>query len=171
MVRSILLAALAALMMLTAGCSPEAAKDMASKAADDAAGAAKQAASDAGAGMSDMMSKATKALAGVEGGSDMLKKVTEMFGKATSALGGVKDADSATAALPELSQLTDGFGGMSEMLGKMPDAAKVAVAGVFKSSIEQLKPIIDKVMALPGVEAVLKPAIEAMMSKLEAFKV
>ncbi|MCC6511718.1 MAG: hypothetical protein IT423_21640, partial [Pirellulaceae bacterium] len=133
MVRSILVASLAALMMLTAGCSPEAAKDMASKAADDVAGAAKEAASDAGAGMSDMMSKATEALSGVEGGSDMLKKVTEMFGKTTSALGGVKDADSATAALPELSQLTEGFGGMSEMFGKMPDAAKVAVAGVFKS--------------------------------------
>lgn len=47
---------------------------------------------------------------------------------------------------------------------------KSAVAGVFQSSIAQLKPIIEKIMAIPGVEAILKPAIDALMSKLDAFK-
>ena len=147
------------LFVVSVGCSPEAAKEM----TDKAAASAKEAAGDIGG-------KATEALSGVEGGSEMLTKVTELFGTATKTLGGVKDADSATAALPELGKLTEGFGGMTEMFGKLPDAAKGAVSGVFKSSLGQLQPIIDKVMAIPGVEAILKPAIDALMSKLEAFK-
>lgn len=59
---------------------------------------------------------------------------------------------------------------MTDMFGKLPEGAKSAVAGIFQSSIGELKPIIAKVMAIPGVEAVLKPAIDAMLSKLGAFK-
>lgn len=166
MVRSILAASLAAALLLTTGCGGDAAKQMA-----DTASAAGTAAADATTGAGDLMGKATEALSGVEGGSEMLKQVSEMFGKVTSTLGGVKDADTATAAVPELSKLTEGFGGMTDMFGKMPDAAKSAVAGVFKTSIGQLKPILDKVMAIPGVEAILKPTIDGLMAKLEAFKV
>ncbi len=164
MVRSILSATLAAVLLFTAGC------EEAKKAADQAASSASSAAADAKAGAGDLMGKATEALAGVEGGSEMLKQVTEMFGKVTSTLGTVKDADTANAALPELSKLTEGFGGMTDMFGKMPEAAKTAVAGVIKSSLDQLKPIVEKVMAIPGVEAILKPAIDGLMSKLDAFK-
>ena len=167
MVRSLLV--FAALFTFSVGCSPDAAKQMTDKAAGGMSDAAKGA-GDLGAGMSDMMGKATEALSGVEGGKEMLSKVTEFFGTATKTLSGVKDADTATAALPELDKVTEGFGGLTEMFGKMPDAAKGAVSGVFKSSLEQLKPIIEKVMAIPGVEAVLKPAIDALMSKLDAFK-
>ncbi len=161
---------IATLVVVSVGCSPEAAKTMTDKAADGVTGAAQGAAEGLGAGMTDMMGKATEALSGVEGGADMLKQVTELFGSATKTLSGVTDVDSATAALPDLGKLTEGFGGMTEMFNKMPDAAKGAVTGVFQSSLEQLKPIIDKVMAIPGVEAVLKPAIDALMSKLDSFK-
>jgi hypothetical protein len=166
MIRSLLAVSLAALVLLNVGCdAKDAAKDMAGKAGD----AAKGAVSDAAGGAGDMLGKASEALTGVEGGAEMLAQVKDMFGKLTTTLGDVKDADSATAAVPELSKLTDGLGGMTDMFGKMPDAAKGAVSGVFKSSIEQLKPILDKVMAIPGVEAILKPAIDALMSKLAAF--
>jgi hypothetical protein len=164
MVRSMLVFAF--LFVVSLGCSPEAAKEM----TDKAAAGAKEAAGDIGGGVSGMMDKATEALSGVEGGSEMLKQVTDLFATATKTLGGVKDADSATAALPDLGKLTEGFGGMTEVFSKLPDAAKVAVSGVFQSSLGQLQPIIDKVMAIPGVEAILKPAIDALMSKLEAFK-
>jgi hypothetical protein len=171
-------AAVAAIVFsISAGCSPEDASKMANDAANNAAAtagdvadAAAGAASDAGAGMSDLMGKATEALASVEGGSDMLKKVSEMFGSATSTLQGVTDVNSATSALPELTKLTDSFGGMTELYGKLPDAAKSAVAGVFQSSLKQLEPIIAQVLAIPGVESVLKPAIDALMSKLSAFQ-
>lgn len=171
-------AAVAAIVFsISAGCSPEDASkiandavETASETAGDVADAAADAANGAEAGMSDLMGKATQALASVEGGTDMLKKVSEMFGSVTSTLQGVTDVNTATSAVPELSKLTDSFGGMTEMYGKLPDAAKSAVAGVFQSSLKQLQPIIDQVLAIPGVEAVLKPAIDALMNKLGDFK-
>lgn len=121
-------------------------------------------------GMSEMLSKATEALASVEGGSDMLKNVQESFGKLTSTLSSITDGETATAALPQLSQLTESFGGMNDLFGKLPDAAKGAVSGVFGSAISELKPILDKIMAIPGVDAIIKPAIDGLMAKLDAFK-
>lgn len=166
----------ACVLSLSAGCAPEDATKLANDAANTAASAAgdmtdaaADAAAGAGAGLSDLMGKATDALASVEGGSEMLKQITEMFGNATSALQGVTDVESATSALPKLGALTDSLGGMTEMFSKIPEGAKSAVAGVFQSSLGELKPIIDKVLAIPGVEAVLKPAIDAMLSKLGAF--
>lgn len=153
MVRSLLV--FTVILVASVGCSPEAAKQMTDKAAS---------------GASDAAGMATEALSSVEGGGEMLKQVTDLFGGVTQTLGGIKDADSATAALPELGKLTEGFGGMTEMFGKMPEAGKTAVMGAFQSSLDQLKPIIEKVMAIPGVEAVLKPAIDALMAKLDSFK-
>jgi hypothetical protein len=110
-------------------------------------------------------------MAGVEGGAEMLTQVKEMFATLTTALGGVTDADSANGALGEINKLTDGLGGLTEKFASLPDAAKSAVAGVFQSSLGELKPMIDKVLAIPGVEAILKPAIDSLMAKLDAFKV
>ena len=168
MIRSLLV--LSTIFIVSVGCSPKAAEKMADKAAGGMADVEKGAAGDRGAGMLDMMGKATEALSGVEGGSEMLKQVAELFGTATKTFSGITDAESATAALPELGKVTEGFGGMTETFGKMPDAAKGAVASVFQSSLDQLRPIIQKAMAIPGVEPILKPAIEALMSKLDAFK-
>ena len=120
--------------------------------------------------ISEMLGKATEALASVEGGTDMLKNVQESFGKLTSTLSAITDGESATAALPRLSQLTESFGGMSDLFGKLPDAAKGAVSGVFGSAISELKPMLDKIMAIPGVDAIIKPAIDTLMAKLNAFK-
>jgi hypothetical protein len=30
--------------------------------------------------------------------------------------------------------------------------------------------MLDKIMAIPGVDAIIKPAIDALMAKLDAFK-
>lgn len=167
MFRSLLSCGLVSLLVLTAGCSTEAAKDMTNKAADAVEGAAAEASS----GAADLLGKATDAMAGVEGGAEMLTQVKDMFATLTSALGGVTDADTANSALAEINKLSDGLGGMTEKFGSLPDAAKSAVAGIFQSSLGELKPMIDKVLAIPGVEAILKPAIDALMAKLNAFQV
>ncbi|MBU6173463.1 MAG: hypothetical protein KGQ60_06640 [Planctomycetes bacterium] len=121
-------------------------------------------------GMSDLVKKATDSLASVEGGADMLKSITDSLGLITTTLGSVKDADSATAAVPELKKLTDTFGGMTDKFGGLTDAAKGAVSGIFTSALGDLKPIVDKLLAIPGVEAILKPTIDGLMEKLISFK-
>ncbi len=162
---------LSALSAVQLGCSPEAANKMDTM-GKDLPGKAKGAAGEMAkaTGMDEMMGKATDALKSVEGGSDMLKSVTETFTKMTSKFSGITNADSATAALPDISKLTETFGGFTETFGKLPVAAKGAVSGVFASALEQLKPIMDKVLAIPGVESILKPAVDTLMSKLGAFK-
>ena len=59
---------------------------------------------------------------------------------------------------------------MTNKFGGLPAAAKTAVAGIFESSLGELKPMLEKLLAIPGVEAILKPAIDALMEKLGAFK-
>jgi hypothetical protein len=118
----------------------------------------------------DLMGQAKDALGSVEGGSDMLKNVTDSFSSLTKLLGDVKDEASATSAVPEINKIADSFGGMTEMYGKLPDAAKGVVGKLFEKSLGDLKPIIDKILAIPGVESIIKPAIDALMSKLGAFK-
>jgi hypothetical protein len=147
------------------------AKDMAAK-AQEAVKDAKDAAKDAAekSGIADALTKAKEALASVEGGSDMLDKVQGSFGTLSKLLGDIKDEASAGGAVAELNKLTESFGGMTELFGKLPDSAKGMVSQLFASSLSDIKPIIDKVMAIPGVEAVIKPAIEALMAKLNEFK-
>ncbi len=69
--------AIVTLVVVSVGCSPEAAKTMTDKATGGVTDAAKGAAEGLGAGVTDMLGKATEALSGVEGGADMLKQVTE----------------------------------------------------------------------------------------------
>ena len=170
---------LMSLVSIPMGCSPEAVKEMskeskanAKAAADKIAEKTKEAAGEmaSATGLADLMGKAQDALKSVEGGSDMLKNVSETFAKATSTFKSVTDADSATAALPDISKLTESFGGFSDLYGKLPDAAKSAVSSVFASALGDLKPILDKVLAIPGVEAILKPAIDALLEKIGSFK-
>jgi len=170
---------LMSLVAVPMGCTPEAVKDMGKEGSASAKAAARQMAEKTKAapgeiasatGMADMMGKAQDELKSVEGGSDMLKNVSETFAKATATFKGVTDADSATAALPDISKLTESFGGFSDMYGKLPDAAKSAVSSVFASALGELKPIIDKVLAIPGVEAILKQPVDGMLEKIGSFK-
>jgi hypothetical protein len=179
---------LSGICVYTIGCDQ--AKDAAQKAADQAqtAGAklntemvdkAKEAVSEAkdavkeaaaNSGVADVLTKAKEALASVEGGSDMLEKVQGSFGTLSKLLGDIKDEATAGTAVADLNKLTESFGGMTELFGKLPDSAKGMVGQLFESSLSDIKPIIDKVMAIPGVEAVIKPAIDALMAKLAEFK-
>jgi uncharacterized phage infection (PIP) family protein YhgE len=155
------------------GCSPEMEKKLAD-AGSDAANAAMEKAGDAvesaKSSVADAMGKATESLAGIEGGADMLKNITDLFSKASTTLSGVSDEASATAALPEIHNLTESFGSFTEIYNQLPDAAKSAVAGVFTSSLSDLKPMLEKILAIPGAQSILKPALDALMAKLQSFQ-
>lgn len=140
--------------------------------AEEAAEAAKEAVSDAVAssGVTDILSKAKDALSSVEGGSDMLEKVQSSFASLSGLLSGITDEASATGAVDEISKLTESFGSMNELFAKLPESAKGMVSQLFESSTGDIKPMLEKVMAIPGVESIIKPAVDALMAKLEEFK-
>lgn len=83
----------------------------------------------------------------------------------------VTDAESATAALPQLTEATSKLGTISELFNQLPDSAKSAISNIAANKITSLQPIIDRIIEIPGVGPVLKPAIDSLMAKLATFTV
>lgn len=152
------------------GDAADAAKAAAEKATDAVADAASGAVEAVKGNMDELLGKATEALKDVAGGSDMLAKVKDLFGTASTTLSGITDEATANAAVPEITKLTESFGGLSEAFSGLPDAAKSAVGNIFSSALGDLKPVVEKVLAIPGVDKIIKPAVDALMEKLGGFK-
>jgi hypothetical protein len=156
-----------------ASTATETMEEAAGKAAGAATEAVQEAASDAMAGaqatLANVASKAAEALNDVQGGPELLNKITEFFGSAGKAVQGVTDVESAKAALPTLQELTAKADELSQSVSSLPEGAKSAIASVMESGLGELKTLVEKVLALPGVEEVLKPAIGDLMEKLQAW--
>jgi hypothetical protein len=130
---------------------------------------AKQAADALGEGFSAAAEKASSALASVEGGPEMLTKVKEFFTSATQSLTKIKDEATARAAIPDLEELEGKISGLADMTAKLPGEAKTAVSGLLESGVDGIKSLVEKIMAIPGVESVVKPKMDAIMQKLTAL--
>jgi hypothetical protein len=141
----------------------------AKNAADEMAGKAGEALKGAQESVAASAAKAADALKGVAGGPELLSKVTEFFGSAGKTLQGITDVESAKAALPKLTELTASTDELSKSMASLPEGAKTAISGVVDKGIAELKAVVEKIMALPGVEGVLKPKIDELMKKLEAI--
>ncbi len=89
--------------------------------------------------------------------------------KITDSLSSVTDAESATAALPQLTEATSKIGTLSEVFSKLPDPAKSTISSLAENKISALQPMIDRLVEIPGVGSILKPAIDSLMQKLALF--
>lgn len=92
-----------------------------------------------------------------------------MFDSAKGTLEGITDAGSASAALPQLTELSEQVGGLSDMVGNVPEAARGPLSGIVSSGLEALTPIIEKVSTIPGVGDVINPVIEPIIETLQGF--
>ncbi len=144
----------AAAVSETASDAVDATKD----AAEGAVDATKDAAASATESATDAMSVNPE---------EVTTQVTDLFGNATETLGGISDIDSAKAALPALGELGTSVDSVTDMIGKVPDAARGPISSIAEEGMGKLQPIIDKVMAIPGVGAVLQPVMEPIMEKLQ----
>ena len=95
--------------------------------------------------------------------------LTGMFDNAKGTLEGITDAGSATAALPQLNELSDQLGGLTDMVGKVPETARGPLSGIISSGLESVTPVIEKVRGIPGVGEVIDPVIEPAIEKLQGF--
>lgn len=128
----------------------------------DVSGAASGAATDAAGAVTDA---AAGAVDGLDVGG-LTDNVTGMFNSASETLGGVTDVESATAALPGLEELGGQVSGLPDMFDKVPEIARGPLQGIVGEGIGSLQPIIDKVMAIPGVGGVIGPVLEPIMETL-----
>lgn len=100
------------------------------------------------------------------GGIDVGKAVGDNLTMLRSTLEGVTDTASAQAALPRLTTVTNGFDQVSTALGSASAEQKAAVAAMAGPLVTAIQPLIDQVLAIPGVGDVLKPAIDGLKAKL-----
>jgi hypothetical protein len=148
----------------------ETAKNAATQAETAAESAAQQAASSVQNKLNESMNEAMNAVRGVDGGSELVQSIRDIVGNIASTLAGVKDEASATSAAPELTNFSESLGKMNETFAKLPGPAKEVLAGIFESALGDLKPQVEKILALPGVDKILKPVLDGLLEKLGSFK-
>lgn len=124
---------------------------------------------DAAATATDTAAAASTAAADGVSADAIGGEVTGFFSDATESLNGISDAESANAALPKLKELGGNLDGIKGNLDKVPEAARGPVAGIIGKGMESFSPIVEKVLALPGVGDVLKPVLEPMLETLKGM--
>jgi len=148
----------------------ETAKNAATQAESAVDSAVEQATSSAQNKLNESMNEALNAVRGVEGGSEMVQSIRDVVGGIAGALAGVKDEASATAAAPELTNFSESLSKMNETFAKLPGPAKEVLAGIFEKALGDLKPQVEKILALPGVDKILKPVLDGLLEKMGSFK-
>ena len=112
--------------------------------------------------VSAAVEKATDAIDLTAFGGD----VTGLFGKLTDSFKGITDVPSAKAAVPGLKDLAGILEGYKVTADKLPEAGKATVKEMVGTNLGILQPIIDTVLAIPGVGDILRPIVEPMLKTL-----
>jgi hypothetical protein len=86
-----------------------------------------------------------------------------------ASLQGVRDAASAKAALPQLEKEAAELDKLRERSLNVPADSEGALAGLVASDRPALDALFDKVLVIPGVDSIAKPAIDTLRAKLDAL--
>lgn len=138
---------------------------LAEKAAAQVADAGAEAVKTTTDAVAAVVENATDAIDLTAFGGDM----TGLFGKLTDSFKGITDVPSAEAAVPGLKDLAGILEGYKATADKLPEAGKATVKEMVGTNLGTLQPIIDTVLAIPGVGDILRPIVEPMLKTLSAF--
>ena len=97
------------------------------------------------------------------------KAVTDVTKSLTETLEGITDEATAETALPKLKDANQKLDEIRGLWDKLPEAAKTTIAGTVTPQLAKLKKLIEPIIALPGVDALLKPILDDIVEKLSAF--
>ena len=86
-----------------------------------------------------------------------------------ASLSGVKDTATAQAALSGVNKASSEFDQLTGLLGQLPPDAHKLLADTIASIRPNITTLMDKVLAIPGVASIVKPAIDAINVKLDAL--
>jgi hypothetical protein len=140
--------------------------EAAKEATQQATGAASQATRQA----TEAASQAATSVANLTVGNvNLSDRITTFFDDAKKTLEGVTDAKSAEAARPKLQELAANLDQISGLAGQLPADGKQAFTGMVNKVVPTLRPLIDKVLAMPGVGEVLQATLEPIKTKLQAM--
>ncbi len=109
-------------------------------------------------------------LKGIKAGdTDVGELATSAVNHLYSSLVGIKDEASAQASLPTLTQTSSEFDHLTGLLSQLSPENRKLVADTFASIKPNLDQLLDKALAIPGVATIIKPAVDAIRSKLDAL--
>ena len=109
-------------------------------------------------------------LKGIKAGdTDVGELATSAVNHLYSSLVGVKDEASAQASLPSLNQASSEFDQLAGLLSQLSPENRKLLAETFASIRPNLDQLLDKALAIPGVAVIIKPAVDAIRSKLDAL--
>jgi len=86
-----------------------------------------------------------------------------------STLSGITDAAGAQAALPKINDLTAQLNDLKTQAAKLSPEARSEFAKLIVAVTPAIDQMCDKVLALPGVGPVAKPAIDDLRTKMDAL--
>jgi hypothetical protein len=86
-----------------------------------------------------------------------------------ASLQGIKDGASAKAALPQLEKEAAELDKLRERSLTVPADSESALAALVASARPALDGLFDKVLAIPGVDSIAKPAIDTLRTKLDVL--
>jgi hypothetical protein len=101
------------------------------------------------------------------GDVDVGELATSAVNDLHSSVVGIKDEATAQAAVPELTKASSEFDQLTGLLGQLSPETRKALAETFTSIRPNLDQLLDKALGIPGVGAVIKPAVDAIRSKLD----
>ena len=102
------------------------------------------------------------------GDIDVGELATSAVNDLQSSVAGIKDEATAQAALPGLTKASSEFDQLTGLLGQSPEVRKT-VTEVFAAIKPNLDQLLDRVLGIPGVGAIIKPAVDAIRAKLDAL--
>lgn len=117
----------------------------------------------------DVSATAVSAATDMVKGNEITGQLKDLFSSAQTSLGGITDIESAKAAIPQLTDFSGKLDGITAMADKLPEASKPVFNSVVQGGLGQMQPMLDKVMAIPGVGAVLGKVIDPLKAKLTAL--
>jgi len=102
-------------------------------------------------------------------GVDLGSTIQTALGGLKTTLQGITDASTAKDALPNLDKSAADLEKVRDLSGKLPIDGKAALAALVTAARPSIDQLFDKVLAIPGVDAVAMPTIEALRAKLDAL--
>jgi hypothetical protein len=81
----------------------------------------------------------------------------------------VTDEGTARTALPELTKSSTALETVMSLIGQLSPENRKLIARAIASLKPTLDPLLDRVMALPGVSPILKPTVDAIRAEINSL--
>lgn len=98
---------------------------------------------------------------------DLTESLKTIVDRVVASLNEVKDEASSQAVLPLIEEATTSVIGMG--LDRLPESHKSGMIDAVRPMVNQLVQVLKRLYKLPGVQAVIEPAISPVLSRLQAF--